>query len=1239
MDISMPRMDGLAACRAILRELPNTKIIIVSQNDPATVTAQAKEVGAAGFVSKANLAYTLIPTIDRCVKSQLEQTLKTSPPVADNPALNWIKGNGEMAARMRSTDWSKTPLGPVESWSPALRMIVNFLLANRFPQLLWWGPEFCCIYNDAYIPVLGTKHPLSLGRPVAEVWNEIWHVLKPLIETPFRGGPATWNEDIELVINRRGYEEETHFTIAYSPVPDETIPSGIGGVLATVHEISEKVIGERRIVALRELGAESAEAKSANGACINAARILAGHRKDIPFVMLYLMDATGERALLVGSSGVDQSDPGFARVFEDVRSRSNPWPVGLMIEAEKIQLVENISARFTTLPDSAWAEPVISAAIVPLRSNIAHRLAGFMIAGLSPRSQFDESYRNFLELMSTQIATAIANGTAYEEERQRAQALAEIDRAKTAFFSNVSHEFRTPLTLMLGPLEDLLTRSDTDLSPAAKGQLELVNRNGIRLLRLVNTLLDFSRIEAGRAQAAYQPTDLAAFTSDLASVFRSAAERAELELRIECAPLSELAYVDRDMWEKIVLNLMSNAFKFTFEGAISVHLEQKGDAAELHIRDTGVGIPAEEMPKLFERFHRIESTRSRTHEGSGIGLALVHELVKLHGGSIRVESKVAVGTRFFVSIPLGKDHLPAEQIGGDRAPGPTGTGASSFVEETLRWLPDENLSNRSELPFVPESLPVPYRAVAETGDSKPRVLVVDDNADMRHYLARLLTERYEVVTAADGQEALTSIRERLPDLVVSDIMMPNLDGFGLMKEIRSDPTTTTLPIILLSARAGEEARVEGLDAGADDYLVKPFSARELLARISARLTITQLRTSADKALRESEERFRALVNASSDVVYRMSSDWKYMRQLDGKGFLSNTQIPIKDWLAEYIPAEEQPRILEAMANAIQAKKLFSLEHQVKRSDGSIGWAFSRAIPLLDDKGEIVEWFGAASDITARREAEENYRKLAESLDGEVHDRTRELESRNAEVLRQAELLSDLSYRLMKTQDEERRHIARELHDSAGQTLAVLGMQLAQIAQKAGDTSPEVLKETQNAEDLYQQLQKEIRTTSYLLHPPLLYETGLYSAVAWYMEGLKERSGLDIQLNIPEDFGRVPRDMELVIFRIVQECLTNIHRHSGATSTCICIQRSNGSVSVEVADNGSGMPREKLTEIQSGGYGVGLRGMRERVRQFHGEMRIESDSSGTKILVTLPLPKEEEGTHLEVISSMNMKITQ
>ena len=389
---------------------------------------------------------------------------------------------------------------------------------------------------------------------------------------------------------------------------------------------------------------------------------------------------------------------------------------------------------------------------------------------------------------------------------------------------------------------------------------------------------------------------------------------------------------------------------------------------------------------------------------------------------------------------------------------------------------------------------------------------------------------------------------------------------------------------------------------------------------------------AQQDLCASEERLRALVNASSYVVYRMTPDWKEMRQLDGSGFIFDTENPSTDWLQNYIYPEDQPVVTQKIRDAIRTKTPFEFEHRVRRSDGSIGWTLSRAVPVLDTKGEIVEWFGAASDVTPRRQAEEAYRKLAETLDTEVRVRTRELEERNADVVRHSEQLRELSQRLLQLRDEERRHIARELHDSAGQTLTVLGMNLAQLAEDAQKAAPQLSQQVESAQEIVQQLHQEIRTTSYLLHPPLLDETGLTSALSWYTEGLAARSNLELDLKIPERFGRISRDMELVVFRLVQECLTNIHRHSGASRASIEIARQNGHVSVEVADNGRGMSAEKLKEVQFGGYGVGLPGIRERVRSFHGEMRIESDSSGTRILVQMPVPEQEANPNQSLESS-------
>jgi signal transduction histidine kinase len=560
--------------------------------------------------------------------------MRQSDLVSEQSPLAFLAGGGEMGERIRTFDWSRTPLGPAGSWSPALRTLVRLMLANRLPMLLWWGPQYVSIYNDPYRPVLGNKHPGALGQRVSECWKEIWHVLQPLIDTPFHGGPATWDEDILLVINRHGFAEETHWLIAYSPVPDDGVPGGIGGVLATVHETTGKVVGERRMVALRDLGTRPAEAKTAEVACAAAARTLGTHAGDVPFALLYLADADGRHARLAGAAGVTPGEAISPEVVDLGATDAGGWPLSVTRRTGQAQVVSDLACRFPAVPPGPWPDPPTTAVVLPIPSNKPHDLVGFFVAGVSSRLRLDDAYRGFLGLAATQVANAVANARAYEEERRRAEALAELDRAKTAFFSNVSHEFRTPLTLMLGPVEDLLARSHTDLPPAAARQLEVVSRNGLRLLRLVNTLLDFSRIEAGRVRAVYQPTDLAGFTAELASVFRSACERAGLRLSVECPKLAEPVYVDREMWEKVVLNLISNAFKFTLAGEIAVSLRQAGSHVALRVRDTGIGIPPGEMPRLFERFHRVENTQGRTHEGSGIGLALVQELVKLHGGSV-----------------------------------------------------------------------------------------------------------------------------------------------------------------------------------------------------------------------------------------------------------------------------------------------------------------------------------------------------------------------------------------------------------------------------------------------------------------------------------------------------------------------------------------------------------------------------------------------------------------------------
>jgi PAS domain S-box-containing protein len=899
--------------------------------------------------------------------------------------ISFLAGGGEMRNLIRAFDWAQTSIGAMDTWSPSLRMMTAFLLANRFPLLLWWGPEYISIYNDAYRPILGAKHPNAVGRPFREVWPEIDHVLRPLIDAPFNGGPATWMDDILLEVNRHGFTEETHFTIAYSPVPDDTAPRGIGGVLATVHEITEKIVGERRIAALRDLGARAGEGKTAEEACSLAALALESHDKDIPFALFYLLDAKGENARLAAAAGVGLGEPASPVVIDLRGARADTsWPVVQVVDSQVVQVLESIATRFSVIPPGPWSDPPRTAVLLPIKSNVAHQLAGVLVAGISARLKLDDSYLGFLDLVATQIASAIGNARAYEQERKRSEALAEIDRAKTMFFSNVSHEFRTPLTLMLGPLEDALARS-AGLPAEEREGLNLAHRNSLRLLKLVNTLLDFSRIEAGRIQASYEPLDLAVLTAELASVFRSAIEKAGLELIVDCAPLPEPAFIDCEMWEKIVLNLISNAFKFTFDGAITVALRATTSHFELAVRDTGTGIPAEEIPKLFERFHRVAGARGRTHEGSGIGLALVQELARLHGGSVSVETVYGAGSTFRVIIPRGSGHLPAQHIRALRTQSSTALGAKPFVEEALRWLPDAG----SEQQDVAGDVAAAEHRGARDGDKRARIVLADDNADMRDYLARLLGTCYEVEPVADGEAALAAIDRAMPDLVLADIMMPRLDGLQLVARLRGDPPTRTLPIVLLSARAGEEARAEGLATGADAYLVKPFGARELLAHVAANIQTAKVRREAEQALRQRTAQFEILLNQAPLGVYLVDADFR-VRQVNPTALPMFGDIPdlIGRDFAEVMhilwPKEYADEIVRLFRRTLDTGEPYeTTERGERRRDRGVtefyAWRIDRIV-LPEDRHGVVCYF---RDIAAEVEARQTQQLLVDELNHRV----------------------------------------------------------------------------------------------------------------------------------------------------------------------------------------------------------------------------------------------------------------
>jgi PAS domain S-box-containing protein len=882
-----------------------------------------------------------------------------------------------MARTIAAKDWAETPLGPIENWPQSLRTTVSLCLASNFPISLVWGPARTQIYNDGYWPICGAKHPSAMGQDFRECWALAWPVIGEAFESAERGEPR-YLENQRIFLDRNGYLEETFFTFSFSPIRDR---GGVQGVFHPVTETTARMLSERRTRAIRDLASCSQTATSVAAACAAVIDALAACPFDVPFALIYLLEEEvplseggplgegGKDLWLAGDVGVERDNAAPAtRIRLDAGG-----PIAGAMCAGAPRIVEHLAGDLAVCACGPYDEPPSKALILPITRSGADRHAGVLVFGISSRLSLDDAYRSFHDLAASQVAAAIATGRAYEAERKRVVALSELDRAKTAFFSNVSHEFRTPLTLMLGPLEEMLAHEDVR---ATRNELELVYRNALRLLRLVNALLNFSRIEAGRSNAVFEPIDLAALTADIASTFRSAVEMAGLRLLVDCAELPEPVYADRAMWETIVLNLLSNALKFTFHGEIRVLLRERNRQAILRVEDTGTGVPASALSRLFERFYRVEGASGRTFEGTGIGLALVLELAKLHGGTVGVESEVGVGSAFTVSVPLGFAHLPPERIDfANRAVPRSGNSSKKqgFVEESLGWLAagPRTVASRAE----PEN--------GELGPPRVRILVADDNADMRQYIERLLADDYDVHSVSNGVEALEAALRDPPDLVLSDVMMPELDGFGLLAALRRSDATRLIPVVLLSARAGEESRSEGIGAGPDDYLVKPFAARELLARVRARIELTQLR----RRLHErevAERQWRLFDTALSNIpdhvyIYDLSHRFVYAN----RAALSLWHKSPEEWAGKNLnelgfPAEVASTIDGHLGEVIALGQALRHELMVTAPDGKERHYEYIFTPVFNPPGVVQVVVGTSRETTERRKTEERFQLVVEA---------------------------------------------------------------------------------------------------------------------------------------------------------------------------------------------------------------------------------------------------------------------
>lgn len=1327
MDVTMPVMTGTEAAKAIRSQHLHTKIIIISQNEPEVTRRMAMEAGASGFVAKSDLSRDLLSTIERVSLPRAAATVCAAEESAENRP-RWLTGGGEMGALLRSKDWDKSFLGPLEQWPRSLQVSAGICVSSRFDLIVWWGPELVMLYNDSYRRTLGRKHPDALGKPGREVYPEIWDVIGPMLEKVLTTGEATWSADLLLLLERSGYPEETYHTFSYTPIRDTD--GKVVGVITPVSETTDEVISQRRLLTLRDLASRSVDAKNETEAWEFAAKALGGNPYDVPFAILYKFDREITSAEAVAFTGITSGNSFLLDVVDLKGATRIAQLIRAVVENGAAVEFAELGQLGIRLPGGFWGASPTDLILLPIKQTGQESGMGVLVAGVNCHKKLDEDYRGFLDLVAGQIAKSVADARVVDEERRRAESLAALDRAKTAFFSNISHELRTPLTLILGPLDEMRARG-TDPTAVSQSELELVHRNAIRLLKLVNTLLEFSRIEAGRVQATYERVQLGEATAEIASVFRSAMERAGLQFDVRCEEPRAEMYVDKQMWENIILNLLSNALKFTHAGGVSVVLTEADGSAELRVQDTGVGIPAGEMPHLFERFHRIEGTHGRTNEGTGIGLALVQELVKLHGGTIRAQSELGRGSEFVVTIPSGSAHLPQDHIlASSRTPGPQ-TYGQPYIDEAMAWFPDD-LTPASQ----PANLTSSAHAVNSSTASALRILLVEDNGDMRQYLKRLLSEEgYSVKFAPDGMAALDCVREKVPDLILSDVMLPRMDGLSLVRQLREDRGLTDVPIVLLSARAGEDFRLEGLEAGADDYLIKPFHARELLSRIKLHLELSRRRR--DSASHANVQRDVALMG-TWDVNMQTNEAFWSPGLFALLGYAPNECTPSWDsWQARVHPAD-LPTIRELWQSAIANRKEYRFEYRIALPDGNTRWVEAGGRFYFDDTGKPYRDLGSLRDVSAQKLTREEPQRSAATVELQQEER-KALEERLTAVSAQAELLDlvtdgalicdtahritywnraaerlygwsaeeavgrdvslllqteypipfvdllstleergrwegelvhttrydtrvvvysrwihkrgdrgefkgwleinaditqqrqaeetarRLSGRILQLQDDERRKIARELHDSLGQYLAMLKITMDRRDHDKVDPSTRQLFE--QCSQIVDQCIAETRTMSYLLHPPLLDENGLISAVRWYVEGFAARSEIEVQMTVPPSIPRLLKEIETTLFRILQESLTNVHRHSQSKKVNIEIFYDAHIVSLRVRDYGKGIPLERIRSFRDrgAGMGVGLGGMRERVREVGGVLRIEpGDPSGTVIVVEIPLIEGQKG---------------
>lgn len=1184
-------------------------------------------------------------------------------------------------------DWSATALGVPAGWPPALRAAAGLCLASQFPLAVVWGPEFIYVYNEAAASLFGSKHPWALGQRVVDVWPEAIDTVGPLLESVYGSGQALRCDDQPLMLAPDGSLQEVYLTFSYSPVLGAG--GAVEGVLVAFMDTSARILEERRQRTMTELASAVAHGRASEDLLVRVREVLDGNPRDLPFTILLEVGAGG-RLVPRFCTGLHAGELPAGAV-----DALMPLLAGCLYRPQACVLD---AAPLTGLVGACgpWPEPPREMLAMPFRRGGQDAVAGLLLAGVNPRRPLDPGYRAFFDQLSGHVAHAVAVAESDAAGRARAAAMAELERSRSHFFANASHELRTPLTMLLGPLGALLEDGGAGLPAEVREPVEMAYRNARRLHKLVNALMDFAHIEAGSLPLLLAPVDPGEATAEVAALFRGPMEAAGLRLALRSAlPPGELL-LDREAWEKIVFNLLSNAFKFTHEGAVEVHLGRADGWLELVVADTGIGIGAEEIEWVFDRFYRSRGAAGRGGDGSGVGLALVRELARMLGGETGVESRQGAGSRFVVRVPWRE---------AGQHPEAAAAGAPWRVQ-----FQDE--LGRHSLPGSSGTAALPAPAT--------RVAVLEQDEDLVRYIVRLLRGSCAVTPVRGGDGALAAIRAINPDLVLFDTMLPGC--LALLRRIRSDPVLRALPVLALSARSGEDARLEALAAGADECLAKPFTGRELITRVGAHVQMARVRRAASEQetlLRREIAGLRhdlaTVLDGTRDTVVSLDRELRVMALNDAAAAAAGQpkSLLVGAHASALVPELAGSELERVLREAIGGRDTGAVEHYdrhaqrwqeircysaphgallfgtdvtgrklaeqawhqahadlerrvderteaLHRANGLLTAVFDRApggIALTDPRGCIFranaayaalvglgaaaldgrmmeEWIepGDMSLLRAGRgrllkgardsfEAEVRYRcpdgrrlwvshfvsLIGQDWNGEPCFVTI---ARDISARRRTEAENDAArqelgamYKLLQSvRENERKALAREVHDQLGQTLSAAKIDIKLLEDDLRDGGRPVrraaiLRELGSAGTTIEQAIGLVRKIATELRAPELDEHGLYAAIAWQIRDFARRTRIECHVSFLPSRPHPARGSAVALLRIFQEATTNVLRHAQAKKLWVSLERRGDALVLRVRDDGIGIARGQMRR----GRSLGLQGMRERAELVGGKV--------------------------------------